>query len=424
MIERHISTPDTAGSLWGAAPTPLVATPQLPACDVCVVIPVRDEQNTLAATLAALANQVDLHGLALNPATYEIIVLANNCRDDSAAIARHFAGRHAELALHVVELDLPAAQAHVGAARRLLMDEAWSRFTTLGKTRGIIATTDGDTLVSPTWIAATRAETGRGADAVGGRIMVDPLELRLLSAAGRECHLRDVGYRSMIAELESRLDPDIHDPWPRHFQHFGASLAVTAEAYLRAGRLPVKPWFEDVAFYDALTRADARFRHSPAVQVRTSGRRTGRTGFGFAVQLTQWESMDPCAQRMCVESARAAEARITARRKLRQAWRMCHREGSLSAGMCHSLADQLNVDPNWLKETLNQQSTFGMLMEQVKHSQRESGRWHAEWPLVDIREAIWDLRCRLEVLRTQSPSARLLKEIDPVEVSTLSAQMS
>lgn len=424
MIEHHISTPDAVWSVWGAAPTPLVSTPPLPDCEVCVVIPVRDERDTLAAALTALSGQTGLHGQPLDPATYEIVILANNCRDDSAAIARRFAEFHPETTLHVVELDLPTAEAHVGSARRLLMDEAWSRLTTLGKTRGIIATSDGDTLVAPTWIAATRAEIGRGVDAVGGRIMVDPLELRLLSAAGRKCHLRDVGYRSMIAELESRLDPDIHDPWPRHFQNFGASLAVTVETYVRAGRLPVKPWLEDVAFYDALARVDARFRHSPDVQVTTSGRRIGRTGSGFAVQLTQWEGMEPCAQPMCVESAQEAEARITTRRELRQAWRM-HRHGAgLSAGMCDGLAAQLEVDRGWLREALNQRSSFGMLVEQVRHSQLESGRWHATWPLVDIGAATWDLRCRLDVLRNQTPSPRLLKEIEPVEVGTLSAQVS
>ena len=37
------------------------------------------------------------------------------------------------------------------------------------------------------------------------------------------------------------LDSVFHDPWPRHYQHFGASLAVTADAYRRAGGLPPVP---------------------------------------------------------------------------------------------------------------------------------------------------------------------------------------
>lgn len=420
MIEQQVSTLEVTGLLWDVAPQPLVNTPPVPGCDVCVVVPVRDERDTLTATLTALANQFDLHGRPLDPAGYEIVILANNCRDDSAAIARRFAELHQRTAVHVVELDLPDAQAHVGKARRLLMDEACRRFIELGKPRGIIATTDGDTLVAPTWIAATRDEIDRGADAVGGRIMVDLVELQALSDAGRECHLRDVGYRSLVAELESLLDPDIHDPWPRHFQHFGASLAVTAETYLRAGRLPVKPWFEDVAFYDALMRVDARFRHSPAVRVQTSGRRIGRTGYGFAVQLGQWENMDLCAQPMCVRSAHTTETWIMRRRKLRQAWHMPRDGVGLSAGMYDSLAEEFGVDPDWIRDAVNGCVSFGMLVEQVERSHQEPGGW----PLVDIREAIWDLRCRLDVLRNQPPLPEPLKEIDPVELGPVSSQVS
>jgi hypothetical protein len=233
-----------------------------------------------------------------------------------------------------------------------------------------------------------------------------------------------VGYRSLVAELESRLDPAVHDPWPRHFQHFGASLAVTAEAYQRAGRLPVKPWFEDVAFYDALLRVDARFRHSPAVQVTTSGRRSGRTGFGFAVQLIQWERLNIRAQPMCVQSAPEIETRVKAHRKLREAWRAQRRGISLSAGTYDSLAVELGVYPDWLQGTLNQTVTFGFLLEEVTRSQEETGLWRSRWPPIDIREAIADLRCRLEALRRQTALPELLEKIEPVECLAPPAQVS
>jgi len=45
----------------------------------------------------------------------------------------------------------------------------------------------------------------------------------------------------LLAELEGWLDPDPADPLPRHHQHFGASLAVTVDAYRRAGGLPSMP---------------------------------------------------------------------------------------------------------------------------------------------------------------------------------------
>ena len=62
----------------------------------------------------------------------------------------------------------------------------------------------------------------------------------------------DVGYRLLRSQLESLLDPDPADPWPRHYQMFGASLALTAEIYERVGGLPVLPSLEDVALYRTL----------------------------------------------------------------------------------------------------------------------------------------------------------------------------
>jgi hypothetical protein len=70
------------------AQTALIGVPPLPQCEVSVIIPAKDEAQTIAATLTALANQTDLNGQPLNPLTYEIIVLANNCTDESATIAR------------------------------------------------------------------------------------------------------------------------------------------------------------------------------------------------------------------------------------------------------------------------------------------------------------------------------------------------
>lgn len=214
---------------------PLVIAPPSPHCEVCVIVPVRDEAENLTATLDALARQIDLEGRPFDRERYEIIVLANNCSDDSAAIARCFANQQPTLTLHVVEITLPLAEAYVGRARRILMDEAYRRLTLLEHGRGVIASTDGDTRVAPTWLAATLHEIQKGADAVGGRILTDRAGRVALDDYARLCHLREVGYRYLVAELETYLDPDPYDCWPRHYQHFGASLAVTAQM-VRASR--------------------------------------------------------------------------------------------------------------------------------------------------------------------------------------------
>ncbi|WP_310429052.1 hypothetical protein [Chamaesiphon sp. VAR_48_metabat_135_sub] len=73
----------------------------------------------MVATLTALANQTHLSGKPLNPLTYEIIILANNCSDDSATIARQFAQQHPELVLHIAEVTLPPDLAYIGQRRKM-----------------------------------------------------------------------------------------------------------------------------------------------------------------------------------------------------------------------------------------------------------------------------------------------------------------
>jgi glycosyltransferase involved in cell wall biosynthesis len=149
----------------------LVQTPMLKKCEMSIIVPVRDEVATLTTTLAALAHQVELDDSTLRRDRYEIILLANNCCDHSARVAREYADSHPDLNLHVVEKHLSIAEAHIGRVRQMLMDEACQRFRRQGGRvgkRGVIASTDGDSQVSPTWIAAILHEIAQGADAVGG----------------------------------------------------------------------------------------------------------------------------------------------------------------------------------------------------------------------------------------------------------------
>lgn len=377
----------------------LVQVPPSPDCEVCVIVPVRNEAQTLVASLTALIHQVDLEGQLLDPRRYEIILLANNCSDDSAAIARSFAGQHPDIALHVVEKTLPPAQAYIGRVRQILMDEAYRRLCSLGRTRGVIASTDGDSQVSPTWIAANLYEITCGADAVGGRILTDRAERSNLDPYTRACYLRYVGYRYLIAELETYLDPNPYDSFPRHHQHYGASLAVTAEMYALAGGLPPVQTLEDVAFYRALVRVNARFRHSLLVQVITSARQIGRASVGMANQLSQWAEMGRQQQSFLIESAAAIETRFVARRQLRVIWCCALNGYQPSHPSVASLAEMLGVSAQWLVEKLTQPYTFGELFELVEERQQEEQTWASRWKEVDIKQAIGDLRLRLKSLR-------------------------
>lgn len=289
------------------ADLPPISSPPHADCRAIAIIPVRDEVATLAATLRALAGQVGLDGRPLPPSSFEVIVLANNCRDGSAELARRFAADQPGFALHVAEAGFPAAIAHVGTSRKWLMDEACRRFLALGHPRGVIASTDGDTRVAPTWLATICLAIDRGADAVGGDIRTDRAGRQALDPRARASYLRDVRYRRLVDELAARIDPDPRDPWPRHHHHTGASLAVAAGAYRQVGGLPPLRSSEDIALVAALRRAGLAIRHAPEVRVITSTRRLGRAPGGMADTLLGWSGGNDDLR---VEAPALTEARL------------------------------------------------------------------------------------------------------------------
>jgi hypothetical protein len=380
---------------------PLVTTDPLPQCYTCVIVPVRNEAETIESTLLALVHQIDLHGHSLDPSSYEVIVLANNCSDDSVLIARQLAVKYPHFKLHIVEMELSASQAYVGKARQLLMDEAYRRLVSLGHDRGVIASTDGDTRVAPDWIAATLEEVRAGADAVSGRLLTDHGDRALLDPYTRACYLRAVGYGYLSVELEAYIDPDPFDCLPRHHQHGGASFAVTAEMYAIAGGMPAVRTPEDVAFYQALVRVGARFRHSLKVQVFTSMRQQGRTHNGMANQLSQWANLGQQHQPYFVESAAALEARLQGRRSLRELWSRVLEDVRPCAREIGGIASLLHVNLDWLSQVLVRSDSFFELVTSVEQQQIEEGNWHRAWKPVEIEQAIADLRLRVHYLRDQ-----------------------
>jgi len=126
----------------------------------------------------------------------------------------------------------------------------------------------------------------------------------------RRLFLLDIGYRRALEELRSLYAPEAHDPFPRHHQHFGGSLAVTAAAYAKAGGMPLKRSSEDVALHHAIVRSGGKFRHSHRVRVYTSARMIGRAQGGLADAIGWWHARARDGAPVLVESAAAAEARF------------------------------------------------------------------------------------------------------------------
>jgi cellulose synthase/poly-beta-1,6-N-acetylglucosamine synthase-like glycosyltransferase len=368
----------------------LVEAAPMPQLALCVVVPAKDEVERIGATLRALAQQTDLQGRPLDGRRYEVIVLANNCRDDTAALARYVGAQHPQLVLHVVERRLPAPMAHVGTARRLLMDEAWRRLCSVGRARGVIATTDADTCVAPTWVAATLHEVARGAEAVGGEIVTSALDRAAMDAGTRTFHERDVWYQRLLNAYTARACPDPADPWPRHYHHTGASLALTARAYARVGGIPALPCGEDVALYRELVAAGLRFRHSPLVRVMTSARAVGRAPAGMADTLHSWETLHRSNKPLLVEPWQFTQQRLRALQQLRAWWQAGPRRQRVRV--------QLGADwHDWLKHEGRSAPSFAALASRFVERQR--GEWSTYAAPIEIDEAISLLRGQFKRLR-------------------------
>jgi glycosyltransferase involved in cell wall biosynthesis len=360
---------------------PSTPSPQL---QVSVIVPVRNEAHHLWKTLDALRQQQDTDGFQIAPTTYEVLLLINNCSDRSYEVAVQYQRRYPAFSLHIAYVQLPPAQANIGTVRRLLMDEAYRRLTLVNCPTGIIASTDGDTVADSQWLYYIRHEIAQGNDAVGGRILTHPEQSPV-----RLYHLRDVMYRSLIARVEAVLDPALHDPWPRHFQHFGASIAVTCQMYERVGRLPQKPFLEDEAFYQALMRMDARVRKSPHVKVITSTRLQGRVAVGFSEQLRYWSRMHEDKRCQVVEPAEAIMDRFRARQELRLHWQSGKQ--LITHEAIRTLANQFQADPQWLYRQVQACDYFGQLWERVNEAMT-MGEWGHQWQPVPITTAIQRLR--------------------------------
>ena len=380
---------------------PLVARSPLETCEACIVVPARDESVRIEKCLSALVRQVDLDGTAISPAKYEVIVLANNCHDETAALARAFGGRHPRLVLHVVEISFPPERSYVGCARKLLMDEACRRLFLLGRPDGVIFSTDADSFVDPGWIAGILREVEAGADAVGGRIVADRAERLLLHPSVELTYLRQVAYDFLIAELEDLIDPDPFDPFPRHFNHIGASLAVTARLYAQIGGLPDVLEDEDKALYKAILRSGARFRHSLDVRVTTSARLDGRVEHGFSAGLRHFGSLGRQSRRVLVESVSASEIRFRARRALRELSREVQLNRPLTSSQVRGVARPLGISDSWLWHEIDRPQTWGQLMERVNLRQKAEGEWEQLWPPMFLEKAVPALRIRLSDLRAR-----------------------
>ncbi|GAB3144988.1 glycosyltransferase [Amycolatopsis sp. NPDC004378] len=215
---------------------------------VGVVVPARDEAELIGACLHALGEA--LHRLPAGIA-HAVCVVADRCRDSTAAIAR--------AASDVV---VSEAARTIGEVRDLGIARVRER---LGSPAAetLLLSTDADTCVTPGWALVHLARARQGYHAIAGTAE--------LSAPFSESEQALRRYDRLLDQAPGSV--------------YGANLGVRADAFDAVGGFGRCATGEDHDLWRRLGRAGFRRCFEPAAPVVTSARLDGRAPDGLAALL-------------------------------------------------------------------------------------------------------------------------------------------
>ncbi|WP_414831893.1 glycosyltransferase [Afifella sp. YEN Y35] len=342
----------------------------MPSFHPVVAVPARNEEERLPQLIGALARQTWLAGGHRLP----VVIVCNNCTDASAAVARAAAVSAPHIALRLIEVTLTGSDNHVGIARRMAMEEAAASGAT------VILTTDADARPAPDWVLANLIALRKGADIVAGHLVGDEEEERRLGPGFMRRARLVARYQELLDRLAALIDPLPYDPWPRHSDHTGASLALRTELYCALGGLPPLPHREDLALVSRARAQGARLRHAPDVEVIVSARLEGRAKGGMADCIATWLEEEEAHRPLLVEAPERAEARFRLRRRLRDlaaadgTWRNASTEQTLSnlpvsaAEPPLALIERLAGDEPDAPRTMPVEEALSYLEERLNHA--------------------------------------------------------
>jgi cellulose synthase/poly-beta-1,6-N-acetylglucosamine synthase-like glycosyltransferase len=219
---------------------------------VGVVIPARNEEDTIAASVASTRA-----ALAACPQLQDrwIVVVCDSCTDATATRARQALDDAGE----VIECSVGT----VGQARAIGVEAVSMRFQQIAQERVWIANTDADTTVPVDWIARQLPLADKGWAAIAGIVRVDSID--------GEGHGAIDALFADYAIDDDGSHPHVH----------GANLGVRADAYASVGAWRHIALAEDHCLWARLKAAKWPTLSTSAVVVTTSGRLTGRAVGGF-----------------------------------------------------------------------------------------------------------------------------------------------
>lgn len=306
--------------------------------DIIVAIPARNEAALIGRCLSSLCTQ--------QPArrAFGVVVLINETTDATFhEVVMH--GRRHTLPLLAIEATLPPQRRDAGAARCIAMQIARQH---LDAANGSIFTTDADSVVPASWIRGYEALMDAGYDAVAGSTLLHERDAADLPHSLRQREQLERRYASCLDALECWLDPEPHNPWPRHYHASGASIALSATAMDALAHATWPACGEDRHMIRFLQEQGLRVRHDLSHKVWTSGRLFGRARGGMADTLRQ-RILSPDAA--CDERLETVD-RLWFRASTRRMFRELHQRHDRFNHDLHALAARLALPHQSLVDAL------------------------------------------------------------------------
>jgi hypothetical protein len=320
-----------------------------------VCVPARNEAARLPDLIRALQYQTWIRA---QKRPLRVVVVLNNCTDESRTVVEQVVGNVPQIFLHLVDVNFLPEQAHVGSARRLAMNTGAS----MVPDNSLLLSTDADAVPRDDWVDANLRAVASGADLVGGHIVGNREEEALLGPGFVRRATRHLYYTKLIDRLISLVDPSPEDPWPRHTDHTGASLAVRSAVYAAVGGMPALPFREDVAFVQKVCRAGYSLRHPLDVEVSVSARLDGRAPGGMSDCLKSWVADEVNDEPHLVEDPRAIVSRL---RQLRD-----KRAGAILRHEANECNERLLIrNPLRSRKKTDVETAIGQLEQMIANSE-------------------------------------------------------
>lgn len=215
-----------------------------------VIIPAYNEAAHIAGTLECLAAQTDRE--------FTLVIVDNGSADDTAAVARAFAGG-APFGVHVISEAARGTGCAVDTGFRYAIDHG-ARY---------LARTDADCLPHPGWVAAAGQTLGSGAGMACGQIRARKDEHGI---GGRAAFRLLVGAAAAFGRLRPANRRGHHYLVP-YRMHAGNNMAITATLYMATGGMPRRPAPTDRTFLNLVRSRTTAIVRCRAMVVENSTRR-------------------------------------------------------------------------------------------------------------------------------------------------------